>query len=62
MSEYKMTPAAVTHGISLALGFALMDARASRLGAKTVGYVERAIVNARARMERHLAEHYTITD
>jgi hypothetical protein len=59
-AEYHMKPHHSVFGISLALGFALLDARACRMGANTIGYVERAIVNARARCERWLHENFEI--
>lgn len=62
LAEYDLTVPHIVYRLNVTLGFALLDARAARLGVSTIGYVERAIINARAKCRRWYEENYEIID
>lgn len=63
LAEYgQMTIPYIVHRLNVTLGFALLDARAARLGTATIGYIERAIIDARAKCRRWYEENYEIID
>jgi hypothetical protein len=59
-SEYHMTLEHIFHRMPLATGLAMLDARSSRLGLMSIGYIERAIIQARVKCRRFIADHFTI--
>ena len=60
VSEFHMTPAQAFHHTGTALGFALIEARATRMGLAKVDYIDRAMIAAGVRRRRELEKHYTI--
>lgn len=55
-----MNPDLAFHHTGTALGFGLLEARASRLGHRVVDYIDRAMIAAGARCRKQLEETFTI--
>lgn len=61
MAEYQMDLPTVMLRLRLAAGFALLEGRAARLAPEhTIGYIDRAVMQARAAVREWYAERFEV--